>query len=170
MADNGVDIVCVRDDTEAEQARTLARAFKAWNYRHMPDLKPAIDRYFSSQNFERHLANILSECNPPEGECLLARLDGKPVGIVTLKRRTATEAEMNRMFVLEAARGRGIARALATNIIARALTLGYRAVLLNALDRLTAAIALYRSLGFADDVRVDHPDIIEEVNLRLDLT
>ena len=60
MVDNRVEIVGVSDEAEAQQACALARAFKAWNYRHMPDLRPAIDRYCSSQNFERHLANILS--------------------------------------------------------------------------------------------------------------
>ena len=135
----------------------------------MPDLTPRLDEYFASQNFERDLANILTLYNPPNGECLLARWNGKPVGILMLKRRSATEAEMNRMFVTEAARGQGIARALAATLIERARALGYQAIFLNVLDRLNEATSLYRSLGFVEDARVDHPDIVEEINLRLDL-
>ena len=99
MSATGIEIVRVRDEADAEEVRALARALRAWNYEFMPDLTSVIDAYFTSHDFEGHLERLLTVCNPPDGECLLARLDGAPVGAVTLQRRTATEAEVNRLFV-----------------------------------------------------------------------
>lgn len=169
MSPAGVEIVCVRDEADAEAVRGLARAFKAWNYQALADMREVVDAYFDGHDFEGHLARLLTACNPPDGECLLARLDGAPVGIVTLQRRSEREAEVNRLFVRQAARGRGIGRALVTMLVARARALGYRALLLSTVDRFDASVALYRSLGFVDDPRGDEPNVAIQVDLRLDL-
>lgn len=50
--------------------------------------------------------------------------------------------------------GRGIGRALADHILARARTLGYRAMQFNAVVADNPAVALWRSLGFAEVGRV----------------
>ncbi len=168
MTAAGVEIIRVRDEADAEEVRALARALKAWNYEFMPDLTAVIDAYFTSHDFEGHLERLLCVCNPPNGECLLARRDGRPVGAVTLQRRTQTEAELNRLFVVEAARGTGIGRALVTTLIGDARTLGYRTVFLSTVRRFDAALALYRSLGFVA-VGAEGEADDAEVDLRLDL-
>lgn len=169
MVSPGVEIVHVRDEDDAEQVRAIARDFVAWNYAVLSDITDIVDSYFDGHDFEGHLDRLLTACNPPDGECLLARLDGEPVGIVTLQRRTATEAEVNRLFVRDAARGAGVGRGLMTALIQSARSLGYRAVLLSTVDRFRASLALYRSLGFVDDPRGDPPNVPVQVDLRLDL-
>lgn len=164
-----LEIVLVRDETDAEEVRTLARALKAWNYEFMPDMTAVIDAYFDGHDFEGHLARLLTACTPPNGECLLARLDGAPVGAVTLQRLTADDAEMNRLFVHAAARGQGVGRALVERLIARARDLGYRRLVLSTVRRFVAAVTLYRSLGFVEATRPDNPDAAIQIDMRLDL-
>ena len=50
-----------------------------------PETEAAIDAYLVAQDFEGQLADFRDHFNPPHGECLLARLDGAPVGVVMLK-------------------------------------------------------------------------------------
>ena len=99
----------VRSEADAEEVRALARAFKAWNYTVLADMHDVVDAYFDGHDFEGHLARLLTACNPPDGECLLARLDGAPVGIVTLQRRSDTEAEVNRLLSAMRRAGQGSA-------------------------------------------------------------
>ncbi len=169
MSENGVEIVRVRNEADAEEVRGLARAFKAWNYTVLADMTDVVDAYFDGHDFEGHLARLLTACNPPDGECLLARLDGAPVGIVTLQRRSETQAEVNRLYVSDTARGAGAGRALVSTLIESARALGYRAVLLSTVRRFDAALALFRSLGFVADPRGDPPNVAIQVDLRLDL-
>ena len=114
-------------------------------------MQAEIDAYLTGQNFRADLDGLLTVFNPPDGECLLARLDGAPVGILMCKRMDAATCEMNRMFVAEAARGHGVGRRLCERLIARAAALGYRRMKLTALHRHHEALALYRSVGFGPD-------------------
>ena len=166
---SAIEIIHVRSEADAADVRALARAFRAWNYDVLSDMTEIVDAYFDNHDFEGHLARLLTACNPPQGECLLARLEGMPAGIVTLQRRAPGEAEVNRLFVPDRARGHGIGRALMTTLIDDARALGYHHLLLSTVDRFQAAIGLYRSLGFADDPRGDPPNVAVQVDLRLDL-
>jgi GNAT superfamily N-acetyltransferase len=55
------------------------------------------------------------------------------------------------MYVVRAARGRGIGRGLCERLIDRARELGYREIRLDALSDQVDALPLYRSLGFGPD-------------------
>ncbi len=57
-------------------------------------------------------------------------------------------AEVKRMYVREAARGRGVARALLARIETETLARGYEVLRLETGDRLLAAMQLYESAGF----------------------
>jgi GNAT superfamily N-acetyltransferase len=87
---------------------------------------------------------------PPDGAFLVGWEDGRAVacGGVCRYGHEAT-AELRRMYVIPAARGRGLARVLLAAIEAEARSLGYEALRLETGNRQIEAIGLYESAGYA---------------------
>ena len=105
------------------------------------------------QNFDQELAALPGAYAPPGGALLIARdADAAEVaaGCVALRRIDAATGEMKRMFVRESYRGSGLGRRLALEVIDEARKRKYSRIVLDTLPKLTAAIALYRDLGFVE--------------------
>lgn len=102
------------------------------------------------QNFDAELAALPGDYAPPGGVLLVARDGDAPAGCVALRRVDPGTGEMKRMYVREQYRGSGLGRRLAVEVIEAAKRLGYSRVVLDTLPKLTAAIALYRGLGFRE--------------------
>jgi GNAT superfamily N-acetyltransferase len=87
----------------------------------------------------------------PGGHIFIAESDGgEPVGCVGLKAMDDGGFEVVKMTVAEAARGTGLGRALMQACIDRARALGAPRLYLETNARLGPALALYRTVGFAD--------------------
>jgi len=121
----------------------------------------------SFQDFKGELAALPGRYAPPDGQLLLARYDGHPVGCVALRRLGAGVCEMKRLFVQPAFRGQGIGRALAEAIIEEARRIGYKRMRLDTV--LEPAKSLYRSLGFREIPPYQHVPIQGVVFMELDL-
>ena len=78
----------------------------------------------------------------------VARLDGRAIGCAALVLQGDGEAELKRMFVADAARGRGAGRALLLRIEDAARREGVRVLRLETGIRNAEALALYRRAGF----------------------
>jgi putative acetyltransferase len=78
------------------------------------------------------------------------RVDGEVLGVAALKRIDGEHAEIKSMHTAEAARGRGIGRALVEHLIAVARERGYRRISLEtgAGPAFAAARRLYAGAGF----------------------
>ncbi|TMB04667.1 MAG: GNAT family N-acetyltransferase [Deltaproteobacteria bacterium] len=88
---------------------------------------------------------------PPRGRLLLAMEGDAPAGCVGLHEWDAQIAEMKRLYVRPAFRGRGLGRILTDAALADARALGYRSIRLDTIPTLMQpAIALYRELGFRE--------------------
>ena len=98
------------------------------------------------QGFRHELPDLMSD----RGRLYLAELNGVPVGTGGLKITTPDFAEIKRMFVRPAARALGISRLLLAQLIEDASSCGYERVRLDTMVFMTAAQALYRSMGFVD--------------------
>lgn len=83
-----------------------------------------------------------------DGVFVMARIDGTAVGCGGIRRYDAESAEVKRIFVSEAARGRGISRAIMLALQSQARALGYRRLVLETGAKQIAAIGLYESLGY----------------------
>ena len=83
----------------------------------------------------------------PSLRFFLARVDGRAVGCCGFARFDGF-AEIKRMFVTEAARGHGIARALLHHVESEAASDGFNVLYLETGLRQTAALRLYERAGY----------------------
>ena len=106
------------------------------------------------QNFAEELAGLPGEYAPPRGDLLIARVDGALAGCCALRPMDSADypnaAEMKRLYVRKAFRGFGLGRQLAEATLDAARRIGYDCVLLDTLDEMEAARALYEDLGFEE--------------------
>ena len=87
---------------------------------------------------------------PPDGVFVVVYEDGVPVAGGGVRRLGDDVAEIKRMFVVPAARGRGHGRLVLDELEAAAAELGYRRLRLDTAQSMTTAIALYRGAGYRD--------------------
>jgi putative acetyltransferase len=138
---------------DLDTVRALFRSYQNW--------LGAISREF--QDFEGEIAGLPGLYAPPRGALLLARNGARVAGVVALRPLEAGLCEMKRFYVLPDFQGRGIGRALATAIIDAGRCAGYRAMRLDTVSRMAAAVGLYRALGFAEIPPYTHnpePDVL----------
>lgn len=83
----------------------------------------------------------------PDATFLVAREGGPLLGCVAMV-DCGDYVEVKRLFVPTAARGRGLARMLMSELEARARKMGKRFVRLETGSALVAAVALYRDMGY----------------------
>ena len=104
------------------------------------------------QNFDAELADLPGEYTNPQGALLLALIDGEVAGCCALRPLTSVDypnaAEMKRLYVRRPYRGLGLGRQLAEATLDAARVAGYHSVLLDTLDDMESARALYVDLGF----------------------
>ena len=148
---------------DIEHARELMRNYARWT---------EIDLCF--QNFADELAALPGKYSAPEGGLWLADLDSfttlegapmsTPVGVVAVRALADSTCELKRLWVEPEAKGSGLGRELARTAISFARGAGYGEMKLDTLkNRMPAAIALYRSLGFVDAEPYTHnpePDVL----------
>jgi putative acetyltransferase len=153
---------------------------------HLPEQLPEVRTLFQEyaaeiqvdlcfQGFAQELAELPGDYAPPSGRLFLAREGTESVGCVGLRpfagasRAPGGVCEMKRLYVRPAFRGRGIGRKLAQTDIDAARAIGYDRMCLDTLAHMTAAIALYRSLGFLPTSPYRHNPLAGAAYFALDL-
>lgn len=143
MDTHSVTLTTPLEPEELSAARTLFREYAA---------SLNVDLCF--QGFDAELAHLPGEYGPPRGTLLLAWVDGALAGCCALRPLDNSDypnaGEMKRLYVRKAFRGFGIGRQLADAVLDAARQVGYACVLLDTLDEMEAARALYTDLGFVE--------------------
>ncbi|HSV36355.1 MAG TPA: GNAT family N-acetyltransferase [Ramlibacter sp.] len=125
------------------------------------------------QQFDRELADLPGEYAAPRGALFLAMVDGVVAGCSALRPLDNADypnaAEMKRLYVRKAYRKFGLGRQLAEATLDAARRLGYASVLLDTLDDMEAARALYEELGFEEVPPYYHNPIPGAHYLKADL-
>ncbi len=135
-----MEIIYVKTLKEVDEVRRLFREYEAFLN---------VDLCF--QQFEQELTNLPGKYAPPSGMLLLAMDGQKAIGCGALRNLGSIQdrtCEMKRLYVCPEARGVGVGKQIARRLIQEAVRIGYSTLVLDTLDRLEAAITLYKSLGF----------------------
>ena len=102
------------------------------------------------QGFAAELKQLPDMYGPPSGCLLLASRDDEWVGCCALRRFSGDVGEMKRLYTQPKVRGANLGRRLTELLMAKARALGYQRMVLDTLEGMAAAQALYRSLGFRE--------------------
>jgi len=134
------EIVSAKTKEDIDAIRVLFQEYQQW-----------LDADLCFQGFEDELASLPGKYGPPTGVLLLAR-DGEEIAGCVGIRPLEGEAvcEMKRLWVRDPWKRQGIGRRLAETSIEAARKLGYQTMKLDTLERLTEALALYRSMNFIE--------------------
>lgn len=126
-------------DEDLDIARRLFREYR-----------DELDFTLDFQDFEREMDALPGPYASPNGAILLADVDNEPVGVVAVQPLDDGACEMKRLYVRPGYRGEGLGHRLASAIIDVAQDLGYDVMRLDTVASMTAARALYQSLGFEE--------------------
>lgn len=136
-----LELATATEARELEEARAIIREYAEGL---------GVDLDF--QHLDEELAGLPGDYAAPRGSLLLARVDGELAGCCCLRPLDNTDyanaAEMKRLYVRRAFRGFGLGRRLAEAALDAARSSGYDCVLLDTLDDMESARALYEDLGF----------------------
>lgn len=137
----------------------MIKIFQAETAEHFQTARTLMQEYAAAlgislcfQNFEEELRTLPGKYAPPGGRLLLAEVEGCIAGMIAL--RSVDEpgvCEMKRLYVRPEFRGYALGQRLVDELVAQALTIGYRRMRLDTIQgRMDHAIALYRTLGFRE--------------------
>ncbi|WP_114968156.1 GNAT family N-acetyltransferase [Rhodoferax ferrireducens] len=125
------------------------------------------------QGFEAELAALPGEYSEPRGALLMALIDDKLAGCCALRPLDTVDypnaCEMKRLYVRPVFRRSGVGRQLVEAIMDCARQAGYDCVLLDTLDEMETARALYQDLGFEEVPPYYHSPIEGAHYLKVDL-
>jgi GNAT superfamily N-acetyltransferase len=142
-----IELVAVADAATRDAARDLIAEYLRWIASFAATsygLSFDVDAMVTSDIEDR------AKFYPPSGRFYVIRRDGANVGVGCLKRITPSVAELQRMYVQPHVRGVGAGRLLLQQLLSDARAIGYEVVRLESLKFLSAAHALYKSVGFAE--------------------
>ena len=126
------------------------------------------------QGFDAELAQLPGDYAEPRGALLIAEVEGAVAGCCALRPQDTADypnaSEMKRLFVRKAFRGFGLGRELAEAMLDRARQAGYACVLLDTLDDMESARALYTDLGFEEIPPYYHNPIAGAHYLKVDIS
>ncbi|MBQ9562586.1 MAG: GNAT family N-acetyltransferase [Lachnospiraceae bacterium] len=109
---------------------------------------PVFSDSLAQQNYDVEIAHLEEKYCPPRGIIYLVYVNGALAGCVGMKPSDAERAELKRLYVRRAFRGRNLGELLVRRIMDDARAVGYRWLRLDTLPGLKTALALYRRMGF----------------------
>ena len=102
------------------------------------------------QEIDAELGGLPGEYAPPRGALFVAVEGVRYLGMFALRPLDESIAEMKRLYVRPAARGRGLARRLIARLCDEGKRLNYTELRLDTLPKMGEAQALYETYGFVD--------------------
>lgn len=156
-----------RSNLEIVQAASLAEIFavkELWS-----EYWQSVGLPLDFQGFAEELRTLPGKYAPPTGCLLLGQVDGQPAATGAFRQLSRYDCEAKRLYVHPAYRRLGLAGSLLRKLIDEARLRGYRNLYADTLPSMTAALNLYRNMGFAETGPYSDDPTEGAVYLRLSL-
>jgi N-acetylglutamate synthase-like GNAT family acetyltransferase len=127
---------------EGEELNIIRQLFR--------DYEKELEENLCFQSFEEELKEPLKKYGPPNGALFLAYGNNEVAGCIALYDLGEKVCEMKRLYVKSVYREHKIGRALIELLLQKAKELGYNVMKLDTLQKLQAAIHLYKKYGFTE--------------------
>ena len=125
-------------EQQVADARALFREYEAW-----------LGMSLCFQNFEEEVASLPGKYAPPGGRLYVAYDAREPIGCIALRGIEPGICEMKRLFLRDAARGKGVGVRLIERVIEDARGIGYEKMRLDTFPpKMGKAVSLYEAHGF----------------------
>jgi GNAT superfamily N-acetyltransferase len=131
--------ISIATDEDLDDVRAMLREYVTW-----------LGLDLGYQDFSREFDGLPGAYGPPSGALLIAREEGRTMGMVALRRLDESRCEMKRLYVRPDARGSGLGKRLIDRIVDEARQRGYREMYLDTLPVMSGAQRLYQREGFED--------------------
>ena len=127
------------------------------------------EEYLKIQHFDQEILHLEDKYGKPDGRIYVAFFEGKLAGCIGLKKIDNEICEMKRLYVRPEFRGKHIGNILAEKIIDEAKKIGYKSMVLDTFPFLSAAIKMYKNMGFYEIEQYNDSPMKDAVYLKLDL-
>jgi GNAT superfamily N-acetyltransferase len=117
---------------------------------------------FNAESMIVHDMETIDIFLPPKGFVLISYEDGFPSGCVCVRTLAERIAELKRMYVRPAFRGKGIGTKLVQEAVQRIRKTMCSAIRLDSAEFMTSAHRVYRSLGFTEIAPYEGSEIPKE--------
>jgi GNAT superfamily N-acetyltransferase len=135
------------------------------------EYRDELNENINFQDFEKELSYPLAKYGPPDGVLLIALYNGSPAGCIALHALSGNEiCEMKRLYVRPAFRSCHLGKKLCKALIEKAKKLNYKTMVLDTLERLKPAIALYKNLSFIETEPYYYNPLGGVIYMKKDLT
>lgn len=134
------DVFLANTDADYDVAASLFREYAA-------ELPIALD----FQHFEEELNNLKNIYNKNYGGgIVLCKVNQVIIGCAGIRKFNNEIAELKRMWISPSERGKGFGNKIIKAALALAISENYKAVVLDTLNHMHAAIKIYRGAGFKE--------------------
>ena len=137
----------VRSKEDFEHSQRLFEEYSVWcrdnflKHRYLPKDSPKLENFNDEQLSRRYNSHL--------SYVLLAKWNGKPAGITSVKYRDALHCEMKRLYVNKQFRSKNVGMGLINSLMANARQTGYRYIWICSHSRFMGkAISIYKNMGF----------------------
>lgn len=143
-----MEIIQAETEQQIAEAKVIFREYETW-----------LGMSLCFQGFEEELAGLPGKYAPPNGRLYLAYSGDEVIGCIAMREVEPGICEMKRLYLREAARGKGIGNQLIELVIGDAKSMGYEKMRLDTYPpKMGKAVDLYRSHGFYEIPRYyDNP-------------
>ena len=136
-------------DADLDAVRALCWAYRDFLMNHTAIDRDITETFYPVPKYAALMDDLAEEHARPGGIILLARdAKGAPIGCGMTHALDTQTAEVKRVFVSDAARGMGLAKALCRALMDHARIDGFTSIVLDTSRSLIPAQKLYHSLGF----------------------